>query len=137
MTAMYAYTTVKSATVMPPKPKPANAPRFAALRAIMAERDCTAIQAMIHMERKDRHRALLPAGGKTAAIPSSETFHSRVIAALSDEWQNYKAFVGISPGASKGNVMETLRVLSRENRIECRKTSGLKGAEYRRLQATP
>jgi hypothetical protein len=91
---------------------------------------------MIYLERKDKHRALLPVGGKAAAIPSSDTFRSKVIAALSNEWQNYKAFIGISPGASKGNVMETLRVLTRENRIECRKTSGLKGAEYRRLQVT-
>jgi hypothetical protein len=132
MTAMYAYTTVKSATVMPPKPAPALAPRFAALREVMAARGCNEIDAMIYLERKDKHRALLPAAGKAAA----ETFRSKLIAALSDEWQNYRAFVGISPGTSKGNVMEALRVMSRDSRIECRKTSGLKGAEYRRLQVT-
>jgi hypothetical protein len=136
MTAIYEYTSARSATVMPPKPAPALAPRLASLRNVMAARNCTAIEAMIYLERMDKHRAFLPVGGKTAAIPSSDTFRSKVIAALSDKWQNYKAFIGISPGASQANVMETLRVLTRENRIECRKISGLKGAEYRRLQVT-
>lgn len=130
----YEYTSARSAQVLPPKPEHTEAPRLAALRDVMAARNCTAAEAMCYLERNDKHRALLPAGGKTAAIPSSESFRSKVIAALSDEWRNYKAFVGISRGASKGNVMETMRILAREGRIDCRKTSGHKGTEYRKIQ---
>ena len=130
----YEYTSARSAQVLPPKPVATAAPRLEALREVMATHNCTAAEAMHRLERKDKHRALLPSGGKAAAIPSSESFRSKVIAALSDEWQNYKAFVGISRGASKGNVMETLRILAREGRIDCRKISGHRGTEYRKIQ---
>jgi hypothetical protein len=139
MTAMYAYTTVKSATVMPPKPSPANAPRFAALREVMAARDCTVIDAMIHLERKDKHRALLPSsGGRGLKMIGAESgTRTAILAVISDEWQDYTAFVGVSLGASKANTMSTLSLLCVNGEIERRATGGKIRTQYRRLQATP
>lgn len=94
------------------------------------------IAAMLAIERKDRHRALLPAGDPKSgnAIAITNSTRTAIMAAISDEWQDYTAFVGTSPGASKANVMATLSLLCAESKIEFRRIKARIRTQYRKAQ---
>ena len=129
----YEYTSARSAQVLPPKPEATGAPRLDALREAMAAHGCTAIEAMHRLERKDKHRALLPPSAVFAKHgAANDTLRARILDRMTADWQTYHAFADLA--TRRGNLPAELSRMATDGKIECISGKGRGCATYRKIQ---
>jgi hypothetical protein len=132
MTHFEGYSYTKSAQVLPPAPDAKDAPRIAAVRDLMAAHGCSAIEAMHRLERKDKHRALLPPSAIFArANADSQSLRLKILERITGDWQTYHAFVDLTK--TRGNLHAELSRMVTDGKIECISGKGRVCAQYRKL----